>query len=234
MSTTDSALPRVIPAGDAAAMVAFADEISLEVNGQVHALARAIEEKKLPWIEDLVVAYSTLLVEFDPLAITFADVERVVRDAQSSGLAREQTEPRHIELPTMYGGCYGRDVPEIARLKGMTEEEVIRLHSSATFTVYMLGFSPGLPYMGGLPPQLELPRLSTPRERVPEGTVAIANQTVIYALTSPGGWWWVGRTPIKMFDPTKDPPTYLAAGDKVRFVPITEEEYLAMGGEKCS
>ncbi len=234
MITSEDTEPRVIPAGDAAAMVAFKDEISLEVNAQVHALARALEERRPPGVEDMVVAYSTLLIEFDPLSITFADVKDLVQETQSEGLSHEATEQRLIELPTVYGGCYGRDVPEIARLKSMTEEEVIGLHSSATYTVYMLGFSPGLPYMGGLPPELVLPRLETPRERVPEGTVAIANQTVIYALTSPGGWWWVGRTPIKMFDPSKDPPTYLQAGDKVRFAPITEDDYLAMGGERCS
>ena len=234
MSVRDGLAPRVIPAGDAAALVAFKDEISLEVNAQVHSLARAIELRQLHGVEDLVVAYSTLLVEYDPLTISFDDVEREVHDALEAAAGVEPASSRIVELPTVYGGCYGQDVPEIARRTGLTEQEVIKRHSDATYTVYMLGFSPGLPYMGGLPPELALPRLETPRERVPEGTVAIANQTVIYALTSPGGWHWVGRTPIKMFDPAKNPPTYLMAGDRVRFIPITEDEYFALGGEKCS
>lgn len=215
-------------------MVAFSDEISLEVNSRVHALARSLHERRLLGVEDLVVAYSTLLVQYDPLTLGFEDVEREVRLALDNTRGHREVQPRMMEIPTVYGGCYGQDVPEIARRTGLSEEEVIRRHSSAIYTVYMLGFSPGLPYMGGLPPELALPRLETPRERVPEGTVAIANQTVVYALTSPGGWHWVGRTPVKMFDPTKDPPTFLTAGDKVRFVPITEAQYLAMGGEKCS
>jgi len=234
VSAADSELPLVIPAGDAAAMVVFADEITIEVNSQVHALAHAIDRKHLAGVLDLVVAYSTLLIHYDPLAITFGDVEEAVREAVAAGLTHAEGEARLRELPTVYGGCYGPDLPEIARMAGMSEEDVIRLHSGATYTVYMLGFAPGFPYLGGLPPQLALPRLETPRERVPEGTVAIANQTTIYALTSPGGWRWVGRTPIKLFDPSKDSPTYVVAGDKVRFIPITEEEYLAMGGEKCS
>lgn len=234
MTASAPELPSVIPAGDAAVMAAFADEITLEVNSRVHALAHAIDRRQLPGVLDLVVAYSTLLIHYDPLTITFDDVEKVVREAVAAGLNHDMGETRLRELPTVYGGCYGPDLPEIARMVGMSEEEVIRLHSEAIYTVYMLGFAPGFPYLGGLPPQLALPRLETPRERVPEGTVAIANQTTIYAVTSPGGWRWVGRTPVKLFDPSKDPPTYVVAGDKVRFVPISEEEYLAMGGEKCS
>lgn len=234
MSVADPSLPGVIPAGDAAALVAFADEISLEVNSQVHALAHALEERHLPGIQDLVIAYSTLLVNFDPLEISFGEVENAVREAAAAGLTLEATSARLVEIPTVYGGCYGRDIPDIARRIGTTEDEVIRLHSGATYTVYMLGFAPGFPYLGGLPPELALPRLESPRERVPAGTVAIANQTTIYVLDSPGGWHWVGRTPIRLFDPAKDPPAYLRAGDRVRFVPVTEEEYLSMGGERCS
>ena len=234
MSAAVSQPPRVIPAGDAAVMVSFADEIILEVNSRVHALSHAIDQGHLPGVLDLVVAYSTLLIHYDPLVISFDDVEMAVREAVAAGLNHDLGESRLRELPTVYGGCYGPDLPEIARMVGMSEDEVIRLHSEAIYTVYMLGFAPGFPYLGGLPPQLALPRLETPRERVPEGTVAIANQTTIYALTSPGGWRWVGRTPIKLFDPSKDPPTYLVAGDRVRFVPISEVEYLAMGGERCS
>jgi KipI family sensor histidine kinase inhibitor len=234
VSVETCVLPEVIPAGDGGAMVVFEDEISLEVNSRVHALARALDEMALPGVEDLVVAYCTLLIQFDPVATSFGEVQRRVQGALESGLRVEEGEARLVELPTLYGGCYGSDVPEIARRKGMTEAEVISLHSSATYTVYMLGFAPGFAYLGGLPPELALPRLESPREKVPAGTVAIANQTTIYALDSPGGWWWAGRTPIKMFDPGRTPPTYLSAGNRVRFVPITEGEYLAMGGEKCS
>ncbi len=234
MSPTADRLPKVVPAGDAAAMVMFADEISLEVNAQVHALARSIERMGIPGLEDLVIAYSTLLIQYDPLTLRLEDVDRAVRGAVEAGLETQQQETRIVEIPTVYGGCYGPDVPDIARRVGMTEEEVIRLHSGATYTVYMLGFAPGFPYLGGMPERLALPRLETPRERVPAGTVAIANQTTIYVLESPGGWHWVGRTPLKLFDPSNDPPTYLSAGDRVRFVPITEEEYLALGGERCS
>ena len=233
MSEADVQELEVVPAGDAAALVAFAQVIDLQVNARVRALAAAIEDRNVPGIRETVVAYCTLLVHYDPLLVTFERVRSLVEELASRGLEADLSEARLREIPVVYGGAYGPDLPEIARRLGMSEEEVVRLHSGATYVVYMLGFAPGFAYLGGLPPRLAMPRLESPRPRVPAGTVAIANQTTIYALTSPGGWRWLGRTPIRMFDPTADPPTYLQAGDRVRFVPIDEEEYLRMGGEKA-
>ncbi len=226
-------MSRIVPAGNAAALVAFADEVSIEVNSQVHALARAIEEARQPGINEVVIAYCTLLVHYDPVILTFQEVRSMVERLLIQGLKPGVSESRLREIPTVYGGKYGPDLPYVAQYHHMAEEEVIRLHSGATYVVYMLGFAPGFPYMGGLPPQLVMPRLESPRQVVPAGTVAIANQATIYALNSPGGWMWLGRTPIRLFDPSADPPTYLMAGDRVRFVPISEEQYLELGGEKA-
>jgi biotin-dependent carboxylase-like uncharacterized protein len=131
-------------------------------------------------------------------------------------------------LPVAYGGEYGPDLPAVAGRLGLSEAEVVRLHADATYRVYMIGFAPGYSYLGELPARLELPRLSTPREHVPAGSVAIAGrQTGVYSVATPGGWHLLGRTPVRLFDPEREPPCYLAPGDRVRFVPITAAEFEA-------
>ncbi len=226
--------PEVVPAGDAAALVVFGEEISLPMNARVQAVARAIESRGIPGLVEVTIAYASLLVHYDPLVASFDQVKAALLETGGQTPMETIHEGWLREIPTLYGGAYGIDLAFVARHLNLPEEEVIHLHSSATYLVCMLGFAPGHPYLGGLPLQLAMPRLETPRPLVPAGTVAIANQTVIYPLDSPGGWRWLGRTPLKMFDPRADPPTYLQAGDRVRFIPITEEEYLALGGVKAA
>ena len=226
-------LPTAVPAGDAAILLTFAEEISLEVNSRVQALARAVESQGLPGVREVVIAYATLLVYYDSLEAGYEQVRDAVLALAQESAGSVAEEGRLLEIPTVFGGDYGPDLPDVAARTNMSPQEVLRKFCDATYTVYMLGFSPGNPYLGGLPPELALPRLESPRERVPAGTVALANQAAIYSITSPGGWRWLGRTAIKMFTPEVDPPTYLRDGDRVRFVPISEEEYLEMGGEKA-
>ena len=226
--------PDVVPAGDAAVLAVFGEEISPDLYARVRALAKAIESNPIPGLGELVLSYAALMVYFDPLALSFEQVKSLVMERVGQAVPTDVGESRLRELPTVFGGCYGIDLPDVARQLGLSESEVIRIFCDATYTVYMLGHTPGNPYMGGLPPRLAMPRLERPRERVPAGTVALAHQATVYPLTSPGGWRWLGRTPIKLFDPSADPPNYLQAGDRVRFIPISEEEYLRMGGEKCS
>ncbi len=225
-------LPQIVPAGDGALLVVLAEEISLEVNARVRALARSIESKAPPGVQEVVIALATLLVYYDPLRLSFEETEALVLRSMKDGPSFADQDARLREIPTVFGGPYGPDLLFVARYHKMAEGEVIRLLTGATYTVYMLGFAPGNPYLGGTPPELAMPRLESPRELVPAGTVTLAAQAGIHSLDSPGGWRWVGRTPIKMFDPTRDPPIYLQAGDKVRFIPIPEEEYLSMGGER--
>ncbi len=226
-------LPQVVPAGDAALLVTLGDEISLEVNARVRALARAVEGRGTRGVREVVIAYATLLVHYDPLVTSYEDVKDRVLEVAGEATASTLQEARLRKIPTVFGGAYGPDLPSVAQFLKMTEEDFLRAFTGTTFTVYMLGFAPGNPYLGGLPPHLALPRLESPRERVPAGTVAIANQATIYSLTSPGGWRWLGRTYLKLFDPSVDPPVYLQDGDQVRFVPISEEEYLRNGGERA-
>ena len=133
---------------------------------------------------------------------------------------------RIITIPVRYGGSFGPDLPEVAEYHGMTPSEVIALHSAVTYRVYMIGFSPGFPFLGGLDPRLHTPRKKSPREKVPAGSVGLADQqTGIYSLDSPGGWQLIGRTPVKLFDLSREEPLLLGAGDRVLFQPITEKEF---------
>jgi KipI family sensor histidine kinase inhibitor len=214
-------MPRVVPFGEAALLVEWAERPDLRTNAQVHALAAKINASPPIGLRGLTPAYVSLLVDFDPLA---TDVPALV-SRLTAALAAEAVEPvasrrvRHI--PTVYGGEFGPDLEEVARHSGLSPQEVVRHHTATELTVYMIGFAPGYPYMGDLPPELEVPRRLTPRERVPQGSVAIAGrQSSIYSRATPGGWRLIGRTPLVLFDETRDPPTYLAPGDRVRHVAV--------------
>ena len=133
-----------------------------------------------------------------------------------------------VDVPVCYGGEFGPDLDEVAVLRELTPQQVIELHAASPHQVYMLGFAPGFPYLGGLDPRLEMPRRATPRTKVAAGSVAIAReQSAIYSIETPGGWNLLGRTPLRLFTPEADPPCLLQPGDNVRFVPITAEQFRA-------
>jgi KipI family sensor histidine kinase inhibitor len=176
----------------------------------------------------MVPTYRSLLVHYDPLRLSHRDLVDFVRTILRKGEEYPLPEPRMVEIPTLYGVEFGPDLPFVAEYNGLSIDEVIRIHSSTVYPVYMLGFSPGYAYLGGLPEEIATPRLPTPRTLVPTGSVALAGrQTGVYPIATPGGWRLIGRTPLKLFDPQRDPPTLLRVGDQVRFVPISEEEYWA-------
>jgi inhibitor of KinA len=220
--------PRFLLAGDTALVVEFGQAlgtsaIDLEINRRVHALARALVEHPLPGLGEAVPSYRSLLVHYDPLYLSHAEVEAYVAEALRGCEDTPLPEPRLVEIPTVYGGERGPDIGFVAEHNGLTVADVIRLHAEATYTVYMLGFTPGFPYLGGLPDALATPRLETPRKRVPAGSVGIAGtQTGVYPLATPGGWRLIGWTPVVLFDPTRTPPALLQPGDRVRFVPTEE------------
>ncbi len=170
-------------------------------------------------IIETVPAYATLLVQYDPLAISFTQVRDFLREKLSQAEAVVAQNPKRVEVPVRYGGEHGVDLESVARHLQLRVEEVIRIHTQRTYTVYMMGFTPGFPYMGKLDDALVMPRLETPRTHVPAGTVAIAGlQTGIYPIASPGGWQLIGWTPLKLFDPTSKTPFLFAPGDEVKFI----------------
>ncbi len=213
--------PRLLPAGDSAILIEFADDINDEINDRVHALAHLLRNQKHSAIIDLVPAYSSLLVNYVPHRASFAEMSAVLETALASPQVQNLPESRLVEIPTTYGGAFGPDLNFVAQLHNITETDVIRLHTSVVYRVYLIGFAPGFAYLGSVPELIAAPRLDTPRTRVPAGSIGIAGrQTGIYPMESPGGWRIIGRTGLTLFDPTNDPPTLLRPGDRVRFVPI--------------
>jgi KipI family sensor histidine kinase inhibitor len=211
----------IIPASDASLLVAFGNDISLELHRCVLSLFRTLQAQADPRIRNLHPAYASLLVDFDPLLLGHeelaAHLERML------GVLLSDTEATRdiVEIPVCYGGEFGPDLVEVAAYHKLSEEEVIRLHSTGTYLVYFLGFSPGFAYLGGLPKELHTSRLSTPRKFVPAGTLGIAgSQTGVYPVSSAGGWRLIGRTPLSMFNPDALSPARLQPGDAVKFVPI--------------
>jgi len=220
--------PRFLLAGDAALVVELGNKIDEEINRRVRSLAAALEENPVPGLAEVVPTYRSLLVHYDPLRLSHRDLVDLIRPILEKGEEYPLPEPRIVEIPTLYGGEFGPDLPFVAEHNGLSIDEVVRFHSGTVYPVYMLGFSPGFAYLGGLPEEIATPRLPTPRTLVPAGSVALAGrQTGVYPIATPGGWRLIGRTPLQLFDPQRDPPTLLRAGDRVRFVPISEEEYWA-------
>lgn len=211
--------PRIVPFGDSSALIQLGDEIDLEINQHVHALAQLIEASSINGVIEAVPAYATLLVHYNPLVLSFAQIKDRLRVKISQIEETTSRKPRQVEVPVRYGGEFGVDLEHVARHLHLSVEDVIRIHSKKIYTVYMMGFTPGYPYMGKLGDALIMSRLETPRTRVAAGTVAIAgSQTGIYSIESPGGWRLIGWTPLKLFDPESDSPFLFSPGDEVKFV----------------
>ncbi len=212
---------------DTGVTVEFGDVIDPVVNARVREFCRILAERQVPGIIEVIPTYRSALVHFDPVVLTRESVHTLIRSALCVP-AESQTQTRKItRLPVLYGGDEGPDLAFVARHANLEVDEVIRLHTQPLYLVYMLGFTPGYPYMGGLDPRLATPRLSTPRLKTPRGSVGIAGgQTGIYSVDSPGGWRIIGRTPVKLFDPESTPQFLFEAGDYIQFRSVLHEEYL--------
>ena len=217
---------RIVPAGESALIVEFDERIDPAVNAQAIALAESIQAAALAGVRDVVPTFRSLAVFFDPLRTDYdALVDRLEREgARPPAPSDRAREP--VRIPVCYGGDFGPDLPAVAAFAAITEEEVVALHTAATYRVFMLGFVPGFAYMGTVDQRIAMPRHSTPRVRVPIGTVGIAGvQTGIYPAETPGGWQLIGRTPVKPFDAQRAEPFLVRAGDAVRFYAIDRREY---------
>jgi KipI family sensor histidine kinase inhibitor len=213
---------RLLPVGDAALSVEFGDAIDPALNARVRGLDRVLRDHPFPGFREAAPTYRSLLVLYDPSASRFAEAREALQALADAAPAGDLA-GRLVTVPTRYGGDDGPDLPEVARARGLTEAEAVAAHSSHEYTAFMLGFMAGFAYLGTVPAALETPRRSTPRLKVPGGSVAIAGrQTGIYPVTSPGGWNLIGRTSIRLFDSLADPPSLIQAGDRVRFVPVDE------------
>jgi inhibitor of KinA len=237
MTTAPAASPptwSVLPSGDRCLAVVFDGDMA-QANWRAHTAAHRLQDAKLAGVIEIVPGMVAVAVHYSPSRVSgeaatpFDALAAQVETVLCATAWGSRGTPRDVTLPVCYGGEYGPDLDFVAQSCGLTPEEVVRLHSSQPLSVFMLGFAPGHPYMGTLDERLSIGRRATPRTAVPAGSVSIANrQSNVYPAQLPGGWHVLGRTPFAMFDPKREPPCLLEAGDRVHFVPIDAREFEAM------
>ena len=217
---------RIVAAGDSALVVELPARLDVETSGRVIALADAVRRRCGAVVRDAVVGYHTLTVYFDPLAVDGAWLESELTELSSGVSAAADHAGATVEVPVCYGGELGPDLAFVAGQAGCDEAEAIALHAGREYRVFVVGFVPGFAYMGPVDARLYLPRRSSPRTRVPAGSVAIAaGQTGIYPMETPGGWHIIGRTAVRPFDAARTEPVLFRPGDRVRFRPIGRDEF---------
>ena len=223
---------RILPAGDGALVVELGDGIDPALNDRVHRLDRAIGEAAIPGVVETVPTYRSILVAFDPLTADAAALGARLLELAAGLSDAAATAGRRWVVPVCFGGAHGEDLEEVARRAGLTAERVVALHCAADYRVYMLGFSPGFAYLGGLPEALHLPRRENPRLKTPAGSLMQGGaQAAVSPLAMPSGWHLLGRTPLRMFDVRRPQPFLLAPGDRVRFTAIDAAEYDRLSAE---
>jgi inhibitor of KinA len=228
---TRSQYPLLKPVGENALLIEFEPEINLEVNRRVRQLAFALEEAALPGIGEIIPAYRSLMVYFDPAQLTLPLLQASIEACQSSAESVELPTPRLFRVPTVYGGEHGPDLEQIATATNTTPDEVIEQFAKQQFSIYCLGYLCSLPYLGGLPESLNLPRRAAPRTRVPAGSVGIAGgQAVVLPTEMPSGFHYLGRTPVAFYDPVRMPPTAIRPGDLVEFPAVSAAEATQSSG----
>jgi inhibitor of KinA len=214
------------PASDRSLLVRLGEQIGAEAHERVAKLLQLLESEPIPGVRNLHPAYCSLLLTFDPLKQDHAQLESIARTYLERSTELQLPKTREVEIQVCYGGKFGQDLDDVAKLHGVSPSRVIELHTSLSYLVYFLGFVPGFAYLGELPPELATPRLPTPRRSVPPGSVGLAgNQTGIYPFATPGGWRLIGRTPVVMFHQDRTQMSALSLGDRVRFAPISPERF---------
>jgi inhibitor of KinA len=214
---------RHYPLGDRAIVLSFGDYISEEINTQIRKVAAALEVWAIPGIVEYVPAYTTLTIYYDPLLLGYESLSESLSSLLNDMTDGQSYPASKKEIPVYYNGP---DLDYVAQYTGLTETEVIRIHSEREYLVYMIGFVPGFPYLGGMDSRIATPRKEVPRLQIEAGAVGIAGeQTGVYPMQTPGGWQIIGHCPLRLFDMTRDMPSYLEAGDRVRFVAIDKGEF---------
>lgn len=217
---------RFLLTGDTSVTVEFGNEISTEINAKIRAFNIALQQSKIPGIVETVPTYRSLAVHYDPEVIRYGALVKKLQGLMGQ-LDSIQIPPSDVlEIPVLYGGEEGPDIEFVAEHAGKTVQEVIDIHTSTEYLIYMLGFTPGFTYLGGMSEEIATPRLKTPRVLIPGGSVGIAGaQTGVYPIDSPGGWQLIGRTPVRMYDPDRATPILPEAGQYIKFYAIDKAEY---------
>lgn len=218
--------PKYLGSGEKCFVIEFSDTIDREANIRLQDLRSALEKRTVPGIIELVPTYRSLAVYHDPLILPREALVPLIEKSLEGPVITKTVRKQILVIPVVYGGTHGPDLATVARHTGFSEDEVIRRHAAGDYYCFMLGFTPGFGYFGGMDEALETPRLKTPRRLIPGGSVGIAGkQTGVYSVDSPGGWQLIGHTPIRLFDPGAEKPTTLESGDWICFRPIGEDEY---------
>ncbi|ABY92882.1 5-oxoprolinase subunit PxpB [Thermoanaerobacter brockii subsp. lactiethylicus] len=219
--------PKILLCGDKAVIVEFGNEISEECNKKVVNLYRTLEKEKSAGIISMIPTYRSLLIKYDPLKIAYDELLKLIESSnKDKNESTEEFRSKIYEIPVAYGGEFGPDLDFVAKYHNMTAEEIISIHTQPFYRIYMVGFTMGFAYLGGMSEKIATPRLENPRTEIKAGSVGIAgNQTGIYPLSSPGGWRIIGRTPVRLYDPERERPILFEAGNYIKFVPITGEEF---------
>lgn len=217
---------KFMPSGDRAMVVEFGNEISTGVNNQVHALAERIKREQVPGVLELVPTFRSLMVYYDPWQTSYPKLSDTFLGSGGLGESAGGRKKRILKIPCCYGARFGLDLADMEKHTGLDRDEIIAIHSSVDYKIYMMGFLPGFVYLGGLDKRIEMPRLKTPRVKIQPGAVGIGgSQTGVYPMASPGGWRLMGGTPVDFYDPDREEPILCKAGEYIRFVPITIDDY---------
>lgn len=225
----------VLPVGESAIMVEFGKAINPAIHQKVKALARYLDSYPFEGMVEYVAAFTSITVFYDPVIIgpqSYSIVAGMLEECMSKVNDSYAEQARIVEIPVCYGGDFGPDIEYVAEYNKLTVSEVIDIHSNGQYLVYMIGFAPGFPYVGGMSECISTPRRQSPRMSIPAGSVGIAGmQTGVYPIVTPGGWQLIGRTPLALFRPDEYPPSLLQSGDIVRFCPISYKEFMKYKGE---
>ncbi|MCP3738474.1 5-oxoprolinase subunit PxpB [Rossellomorea sp. BNER] len=230
------------PLGDQAIIIDFGNDINEETQQSVKTVVTLLEDHPPEWMIEYIPAFTTVALFYNPMkvplhnnsTIPYSIICEEIKKFLSNITSLKQIESRIVEIPVCYGGEFGPDLEEVARHNGLSTEDVITIHANGDYLVYMIGFAPGFPYIGGMNERIATPRKATPRFKTPEGSVGIAGkQTGVYPIETPGGWQLIGKTPLKLFRPHEVQPSLLLAGDKIRFKPISLDEYRELEAKQC-
>lgn len=224
---------RILTAGDSSLLIEFGKEICPETNRKISATVQLMREQHIEGVVDVIPAFCSLLINYDPRVISYKEIRKRMQALLKVDAKAGEQRKRVFEIPVCYGGEYGPDIDYVAQYNHLSVEEVIAIHTEPEYLVYMIGFCPGFPYLGGMDKRIATPRRDTPRVAIPACSIGIAGeQTGGYPLSTPGGWQIIGRTPMDMFSLKKeDDPSLLHAGDIVKFYAVSEEEFAALKEE---
>jgi len=223
---------KFLTAGEKAVVIEFGNEISSDINIKVRSMMIAVQNYNWNFVDELIPTYRSLMIQYNPLLITYDVLIQKLQELEKNLSKIDIPSPNVIEIPVCYGHEYGEDLLVVSEHNGIKVEDVINIHTSTNYLIYMIGFTPGFPYLGGMDEKIATPRLAKPRIKIDAGSVGIAgSQTGVYPVDSPGGWQIIGRTPVKLYDAERETPILLKTGDYIKFTSVSRDEYLKIKEE---